>query len=308
MWELDHKEGWAMKDWCFWTVVLEKTLESPLDCKKMKPVNPKWNQSWIFIGRTDAEAKAIVLWPSDAKSWLIRKDPDAGKNWRQEEKGRTEDEMVGWHHWLNGHEFEQAPGDGEGQGCLAWRTKSQTWLSDWTAAANIVAWISLFSISFFLGLNNISLYEFTTCCLSIHLFMEICTFSLEIYLFKSCAHLLIGVLECVCSIIWVVGLYQICNCKYSSHFGDCLYTLLSVLWYTKVFNFDAVSFFLLYFLVSFLRNHCQIQKSWGFTSMFLSKSFIILALLFRSLIYWSKLYFLYVLWGQGQASFLCMNI
>ena len=118
IWALDHKEGWAPKDWCFWTVVLERTPESPLDSKEIKPVNPKGNQSWIFIGRTDAEAP--ILWPPDANSWLIRKDPDSGKDWRQEEKGTTEDEMVGWHHWHNGHEFEQALGDGERQGCLAY--------------------------------------------------------------------------------------------------------------------------------------------------------------------------------------------
>ena len=106
MWELDSKESWAQKNWCFWTVVLEKTLESPLDCKEIQPVHPKGNQSWIFIGRTDADAEAPVFWPPNAKSWLIWKDTDAGKDWRQEEKGITEDEMVGWHHWLNGHEFE----------------------------------------------------------------------------------------------------------------------------------------------------------------------------------------------------------
>ena len=119
MWELDHKEGWVLKNWCFCTVVLEKTIESPLDCKEIKPVNRKGNQSWIFIGRTDAEAEAPILWPPNAKSWLTGKDPDAGKDWRWEEKGMTEDKMVGWHHWLNGHEFEQALGDGEGQGSLA---------------------------------------------------------------------------------------------------------------------------------------------------------------------------------------------
>ena len=106
MWALDHKEGWVLKNWCFWTVVLEKTLERPLDCREIKPVNPKRNQSWIFIGRTDAEAETPILWPPDVKNWLIRKDPDAGKDWRQEEKGSTEDEMVGWHHQLNGHESE----------------------------------------------------------------------------------------------------------------------------------------------------------------------------------------------------------
>ena len=94
MWELDNKEGWAPKNWCFWTVILEKILESPLDCKEIKPVNPKGNQLWIFIGRTDTEAEALILWPPDVKNWLIRKDPDAGKDWGQEEKGATEDEML----------------------------------------------------------------------------------------------------------------------------------------------------------------------------------------------------------------------
>ena len=122
-------------------VVLEKTLESLLDCKEIKPVNPKGNQPWIFIGRTDAEVEAPIIWPPDVKSQFIKKDPDAGKDWRQEEKGKTEDKMVGWHHWLNGHEFEQALGDGEGQ--EAWCatvhgvTKSQTWLSDWTTTIYI---------------------------------------------------------------------------------------------------------------------------------------------------------------------------
>ena len=106
MWELDCKESWVLKNWCSWTMVLEKTLESPLDWKEIQTVNPKGNQSWIFIGRTDVEAETQILWPADAKSWLIWKDPYAGKDWRQEEKGMTEDEMVGWHHWLNGHEFE----------------------------------------------------------------------------------------------------------------------------------------------------------------------------------------------------------
>ena len=103
MWELDYKESWAPKNWCFWTVVLEKTLESPIGGKVIPPVNPKGDQSWILIGRTDAET--LILWPPDAKSWLIWKDPDAGKDWRWEEKGTTKDEMVGWHHWLDGHEF-----------------------------------------------------------------------------------------------------------------------------------------------------------------------------------------------------------
>ena len=118
MWELDYKESWALKNWCFWTVVLEKTLESLLECKETKLVNPKGNQSLIFIGRTDAEAGALIVWPPDTNSWLFGKDPNAGKDWRQEEKGMTEDEMVGWHHQLDGHEFEQDPGVGDGQGSL----------------------------------------------------------------------------------------------------------------------------------------------------------------------------------------------
>ena len=119
MWELNCEESWALKNGCFCPVVLEKTLESPLDCKEIQPVHPKGSQSWIFIGRTDAEAETPVLWPPDVKNWLLGKDPDAGKDWRQEEKGTTEDEMVGWHHQLEGHEFEQAPGVGDGQGSLA---------------------------------------------------------------------------------------------------------------------------------------------------------------------------------------------
>ena len=119
MWELDCKESWAPKNWCFWTVVLEKTLESPLDCKEIQLVHPRGNQSWIFIGRTDAEAETPILWSPDAKRWLTGKDPDAGKDWRREEKGMTEDEMVGWHHCFYGHESEQAPEVGDGQGSLA---------------------------------------------------------------------------------------------------------------------------------------------------------------------------------------------
>ena len=106
MWELDYKESWKPKNWCFWSVLLEKTLESPLDSKEIQSVHPKGNQSWIFIVKTDAEAEAPILWPPDAKNWLIWKVPDAGNDWRREEKGTTEDEMIGWHHWLNGHEFE----------------------------------------------------------------------------------------------------------------------------------------------------------------------------------------------------------
>ena len=117
MWELDYKEGWVPNNWCF--VVLEKTLGSPLDCKEIKPVSLKGDQPWIFIGRTDVEAETPILWPPDVNSWLIGKDPDSGRDWRQEEKGMTEDEMAGWHHWLDGHDFECTPGVSDGQGGLA---------------------------------------------------------------------------------------------------------------------------------------------------------------------------------------------
>ena len=137
MWELDYKESWVPRNWCFWTVVLKKTLESPLDCKEIQSVHPKGDQSWVFIGRTDAEAETPILWPPYANSWLIWKDPDAGKDWRQAEKGMKEDEMVG-HHQLDGHEFEQALGVGDGQGslvcCSPWGHKKSditVWLN-WT--------------------------------------------------------------------------------------------------------------------------------------------------------------------------------
>ena len=119
MWELDCEESWALKNWCFWTVVLEKTLESPLDCKKFQPVHSEGDEPWDFFGRNDAKAETPVLWPSHAKSWLIGKDSDAGGDWGQEEKGTTEDEMAGWHHQLDGRESERTPGVGDGQGGLA---------------------------------------------------------------------------------------------------------------------------------------------------------------------------------------------
>ena len=134
MWELDCEEGWVLKNWCFWPVVLEKTLESPLDCKEIQPVHSREDQPWVFFGRNDAKAETPVLWPPHVKSWLIGKDCDAGTDWGQEEKGTTEDEMGGWHHWLDGREFEWTPGVGDGGlvCCDSWVTKSRTWLSDWT--------------------------------------------------------------------------------------------------------------------------------------------------------------------------------
>ena len=119
MWELDCKESWELKNWCFWTVVLEKTLESPLDCKEIQPVHRKGSQSWVFSGRTDVEPETLILWPPHAKSWLIGKVSEAGRDWGQEEKGLTEDEMVGWHHQLNGHGFVWTRGAGDGHGGLA---------------------------------------------------------------------------------------------------------------------------------------------------------------------------------------------
>ena len=130
IWELDHKEGQAPKNWRFQIVGLEKTLESPLKIKAIKSVNPSRNQSWIFIGRSDAEAEVPILWLSDVKSWLMGKDPDAGKYWGQEEKGMTENEMAGWYHWLNRHELEQTPGDSEGQGILVYFSSQGSKQSD----------------------------------------------------------------------------------------------------------------------------------------------------------------------------------
>ena len=138
MWELDCEESWVSKNWCFGTVVLEKTLESPLNCKGIQPVHPKGDQSWVSNGRTDVEAETPIFWPSDAKSWLIWKDPDAGRDWGQEEKGTTEDEMAGWHHRLDRHEFGWTPGVGNGQGrpacCSSWDRKEldTTELVNWT--------------------------------------------------------------------------------------------------------------------------------------------------------------------------------
>ena len=146
MWELDYKESWALKNWCFWTVLLQKTLESPLDCMEIQPVHPKGDQSWVFIGRTDVEAETPILWPPDAKNWLIWKDSDAGKDWGQEEKGTTEDEMVGWHYRVNGHGFGWTPGVGDGQrGLACWgswgckesdTTERLNWLTEWLTDCN----------------------------------------------------------------------------------------------------------------------------------------------------------------------------
>ena len=147
MWELDSVESWARKNWCFWTVVLEKTVESPLDCKEVQPVHSK-DQSWVFSGRNDAKAETPILWPPHAKSWLIEKDSDAGRDWGQEEKGTTEDEMTGWHHWLNGREFEWTPGVGDGQGGLAcwihWVAESDTTEQlNWTELISHQEWIKV---------------------------------------------------------------------------------------------------------------------------------------------------------------------
>ena len=151
MWELDYEESWAPKNWCFWSMVLEKTFESPLDCKEIQPVYLKGDQSWVFIGRTDAKAETPIVWPPHAKSWLIGKDPDAGRDWGQEENGTTEDERAGWHHRLNGHEFEWTPGVGDGQGglvcCDSWGHKE----SDTTEQLN---WTELKDFGFHSGSDS----------------------------------------------------------------------------------------------------------------------------------------------------------
>ena len=180
MWELYCEEGWVPKNWCFWTVVLKKTLVSPLDCKEIQQVHPKGNQSWVFIGRTDAEAETPVLWPPHVKCWLIGKDPDAGRDWGQEEKGTTEDEMAGWHHRLDGREFEWTPAVGDGQGglacCNSWGRKSQTRLSDWTELKLLIV-----SATFVFWRKKI-LRE-----IEIHILKKKCT---NIWLFAVCVHLL----------------------------------------------------------------------------------------------------------------------
>ena len=159
---LDCEESWVLKNWCFWTVVLEKTLESPLDCKEIEPVHPKKDQPWVFIGRTDAKAETPILWPPHVKSWLIGKDSDTGRDWGQEKKGMTEDEMAGWHHWLDGREFEWALGVGDGQGglacCASWgRKESDTterlnWKQCRWCGMQCLKWLPVISVSWYLWL------------------------------------------------------------------------------------------------------------------------------------------------------------
>ena len=166
MWELDCEESWVPKNWCFWTVVLEKTLESPLDYKEIQPVHSKGDQSWVFFGRNDAKAETPVLWPSHVKRWLIGKDSGAGRDWGQEEKGMTENEMAGWHHRLNGHEFEWTPGVGDGQGGLAC---CDSWGCNESDMIEWLNWIdpSIFSdFSFYYFLSQISypVGWFFICC------------------------------------------------------------------------------------------------------------------------------------------------
>ena len=176
MWELDYKESWVPKNWCFWTVVLEKTLESPLDYKEIQSVQPNGDQSWVFPGRTDVEAETPIVWPPAAKSWLIWKDPDTGTDWGQEEKGMTEDEMVGWHHRLNGHGFGWTPGVGDGQGglacCSSWGRKESDTIErlNWTElpliikqlilSHHFVTFIILFFSLIFIYITHISNYHF----------------------------------------------------------------------------------------------------------------------------------------------------
>ena len=168
MWELDYKESWMPKNWCFWTVVLEKTLKCSLDCKETQSAHPKGSQCWIFMGRIDAEAEVSVIWPPDAKNWLTRKDPDGGKYWRQEEKGMTEDKMVGWHHQLDGRGFEQALGVGDRQGsmtCPMQSMGSQRVWQDWATELN---WLTVFlkpSRASYIVQWNLSHISITACSL-----------------------------------------------------------------------------------------------------------------------------------------------
>ena len=162
MWELDGEESWVLKNWCFWTVVLEKTLESPLDCEEIQPVHPKGDQSWVFTGRNDAKAETPVLWPPHVKSWLIGKDSDAGRDWGQEEKGMTEDEMAGWHHRLHGHEFEWTLGVDDRQGglacCDSWGSKESDiteWLN-WTEALTSYSSLQTPNLQLLLTINLLS--------------------------------------------------------------------------------------------------------------------------------------------------------
>ena len=157
MWELDCEESWVPKNWCLWTVVLEKALESPLDCKEIQPVHPKGDESWVFIGRADAEAETPILWPPHVKSWLIGKYPDAGRDWEQEEKGMTEDEMAGWHHQLDGHEFELVMDRETWRAVIHGVTKSQTRLSDWTE----LNWDSINDIILLLLLSGLNFRKLT---------------------------------------------------------------------------------------------------------------------------------------------------
>ena len=203
MWELDCKESWAPKNGYFWTAMLEKTLESPLDCKEIQLVHPKGDRSWVFIGRTDVEAEIPVLWPPDVKSWLIGKDPDAGKDWGQEEKGMTEDEMVGWHHRLNGHGFVGTLGFGDRRGGLACCSSWVCKVSDMTDWLNWTELLTIDVVPFFICLLVTS------------------KSSLENCLFKSSAYFLIGFgfSWCCCmSSLYILDIncYQTCNLQISS--------------------------------------------------------------------------------------------
>ena len=168
MWELDCEEGWAPKNWCFWIVVLEKTLASPLDCKEIQPVHSKGDQPWDFFGRNDAKAEIPVLWPPHAKSWLIGKDSDAGRDWGQEEKGMREDETAGWHHWLDGHESEWSPGVGDGQGglvcCDSWGRKKLD-----TTEQLIWSDVYVYVIELFLLIGECMSYYCELCAVMSHL-------------------------------------------------------------------------------------------------------------------------------------------
>ena len=221
MWELDCEEGWALKNWCFWTVVLEKTLESRLDCKEIQPVHSEGNQPWDFFGTNDAKAETPVLWPPHTKSWLIGKDSDAGRDWGQEEKGTTEDEMAGWHHQLNGHRFEWTPGDGDGQGglacCNSWGCRVE---HNWATELNWTEWLMMLNILSCAYLPSIN----------------ICLLDEVFDYFLLLAHFLIG------WFIFFIWIFRVLNIIYSGY--PCLWCIILLLYCKILFSNTLLIIFL----------------------------------------------------------------
>jgi len=261
MWEFDCEENWALKNWCFWTVLLEKTLASPLDCKEIQPVHPKGDQSWVFTERTDAEAETPILWPPHAKSWLIGKDPDAGRHWGQEDKGVTEDEMTGWHPRPNAHEFGWTLGVGNGQGglvcCDSWGRKSQTRLSD----LNELNWIieqqyfpnnvELFFFFFFSCSCWPSMSSLDKCLFrSAHFSLWVACFFFVFFFFLSCMSFYM---------FWVLTSYWVyIFADIFSHSVYCIFCFIDgSLLCEEASYFDGVPFVYFCFCFPCLRRHIQ---------------------------------------------------